>query len=290
MDYISVFRSKSGEQHVLEAYDAIMKVWPVPYQELYVETKLGVTHIIVSGPATASPVVLVHAYYASAASWYRNIEQLSEHYCVYSIDIIGDPNKSKPYKPIRKAEEFIHWFNEVMDKLNLEKSVFIGNSVGAFHILNFAMHAPDRVRKLVLIGPAATFLKINHFYYHTFPGGITGWPFLVRHAIRWIENGAQLDPLFKRLFYLMMRYGKSVNRVFPIVFSDDQLEKVNIPTLLLYGDKECIYNIGLAAKRATQLMKNIKVEIIPEANHLTAVSNPEATNNAMHHFLKETNN
>ena len=288
MDYISVFRSRSGEKQVLEAYDSIMKVWPVPYEELYVETKLGATHVIVSGPATASPVVLVHAYYASAASWYRNVERLSEHYRVYSIDIIGDPNKSKPYKPIREAEEFIQWFNEVMDKLNLEKSVFIGNSVGAFHILNFAMHALDRVQKIVMIGPAATLLKIIPFYYHTFPGGITGWPFLVRHAIGWIENGTKLDPLFKRLFYLIMRYGKSVNQVFPFVFSDDQLGKMKTPTLLLYGDKECIYNIGLAVKRATQLIKNIKVEIIPEANHLTAVSNPEATNNAILNFLNET--
>jgi pimeloyl-ACP methyl ester carboxylesterase len=289
MDYTSVFRSKSGENQVLEAYDSIMKVWPVPYQELYVETKLGVTHINVSGPSTASPVVLVHAYYASAASWYRNAVQLSEYYRVYTIDVIGDPNKSKPYKPIRKAEEFIQWLNEVMDKLHIEKAVFIGNSVGAFHILNFAMHAPDRIQKMVLIGPAATFLKINSFYYHTFPGGMTGWPFLVRHAIGWIENGASLDPQFKRLFYLMMRYGKSVNQVFPFVFSNDQLEKVNITTLLIYGDKECIYNIDQAANRAIHLMKNVQVEIVPNANHLTAVSNPEATNNAILNFLKETN-
>jgi len=174
-----------------------------------------------------------------------------------------------------------------MDKLHLDKAVFIGNSVGAFHILNFAIHAPDRVQKMVLIGPAATFLKITPFYYHTFPGGITGWPFLVRHAIGWIENGAQLDSKFTRLFYLMMRYGKSINQVFPFVLSDDQLEKVNIPTLLIYGDKECIYNIDLAAKRATQLMKNIQAEIIPNANHLTAVSNPDTTNNAVINFLKD---
>jgi pimeloyl-ACP methyl ester carboxylesterase len=290
MAYISVFRSKSGEQQVFEAYDSMMKVWPVPYEDRYVETKLGITHVIVSGPPTASPIVLIHAYYASAASWYRNAGQLSEHYRVYNIDVIGDPNKSKPCKPIRKAEEFIQWLNEVMDKLHLEKAVFIGNSVGAFHILNFAMHLPDRVRKIVLIGPAATFMKIPSFYYHTFPGGMTGWPFLVRHAIGWIENGAPLDPPFKRLFYLMMRYGKSANQVFPFVFGDNQLEKVNIPTLLLYGDNECIYNIDLAAKRATQLMKNIKVKVIPGANHLTAVSNPEATNNAILDFLKEPNN
>ena len=290
MEYISVFRSNSGEKKVLEAYDSIMMAWLVPYEELYIATKLGSTHIIVSGPKDASPIILIHAYYASAVSWYRNAAQLSEHYRVYTIDIIGDPNKSKPYKPIRKADEFIYWLNEVIDALHLEKAILIGNSVGAFHILNFALHEPERVQQMVLIGPAATFLKINPFYYHTFPGGITGWSLLVRHAIGWIENGAPFEPPFKRLFYLMMRYGKSINQVFPFVFSDDQLGRVNIPALLIYGERECIYDIQGAAKRATRLMKNIKVVIIPHANHLTAVSNPGATNSAILKFLTETKN
>jgi pimeloyl-ACP methyl ester carboxylesterase len=85
-----------------------------------------------------------------------------------------------------------------------------------------------------------------------------------------------------------MRYGKSVNQVFPFVFSDDQLVRLNLPTLLIYGERECIYDIQAAAKRAIRLMKNIKVEIIPQANHLTAVSNPGATNIAILKFLTKT--
>jgi len=283
--YLSVFRTKSGEKQVLEAYDSIIDTWPVPYEDLFIPTCLGNTHIIASGPEKARPIILIHAFYASAASWFQNVGSLSKSYRVYAVDIIGDPNKSKPHKPIRQLSEFVDWFNDVMNELHLDQADFIGNSVGAFHIMNFALHFPQRVRRMVLIGPAATFLKITPFYYHTFPGGITGWKFLVKHAIRWIENDAPLDPKFHMLFYLIMKYGKSANQVFPAVFTDEQLKRVHIPTLLIYGEKEVIYDYNLAIRRAEKYMQNIKTEIIRGGNHLNAVSQPELTNLAILNFL-----
>ena len=72
--------------------------------------------------------------------------------------------------------------------------------VGAYHIANFALNEPDRVKSMTLIGPAATFINIPTFYMNTFPGGITGWAFMVKHAVKWIENGSPLDPMFKIFF------------------------------------------------------------------------------------------
>jgi hypothetical protein len=76
---------------------------------------------------------------------------------------------------------------------------------------------------MVLIGPAATFRQIMPFYVHTFPGGMTGLPFLVNHAVNWIENGVKFDPEFRRLFYLLLKNGKATNQVFPKVFTNDEL-------------------------------------------------------------------
>jgi pimeloyl-ACP methyl ester carboxylesterase len=287
-NYLSVFRSKSGEKQVLEAYDSIMDLWPVPYEDLFLNTCLGRTHVIASGPKTAPPIILIHAFYASAATWFQNVGSLSKCYRVYAVDIIGDPNKSQPIKPIRQLSDFVDWFNDVMNKLHLDQADFIGNSVGAFHSMNFALHVPQRVRRMILIGPAATFLKITPFYFHTFPGGITGWTFLVKHAIRWIENEASLEPMFHKLFYLIMKYGKSANQVFPAIFTDEQLKRIATPTLLIYGEKEVIYDYRLAIKRAEKCMQNIKTEIIPRGNHLTAVSQPDLTGSAILNFLNKS--
>lgn len=283
--YLSVFRSQSGERLVSEAYDNLMAYWSVPYEDLYLDSKLGTTHIIVSGKAGAPPIFLIHAFFASAVSWYQNVKKLSADYRVYAVDIIGDPNKSKPLGPIRQLSLYVDWFKELMDQLHISCADFIGNSVGAFHVANFALNEPERVRSITLIGPAATFVNIPAFYLNTFPGGMTGWGFLVTHAVRWIENGAPLDPEFHNLFYLLLKNGKSANQVFPSVMTDEQLKRIKTPTLLIYGEKEVIYDYSLAIQRAEKNLIDVRIEIIPGANHITGASQPELTNDAILRFL-----
>lgn len=285
-NYLTVFRSEFGKQLVLKAYDKIVNSIGIPYQDIYLATRLGETHVITTGSDLNPPLILIHAYYASAASWYKNLKQLSEKYKVYNIDIIGDPNKSKPLKIVRQLDDFINWFDDLMDALKLENAVFIGNSVGAFHIMNYHLHSPHRVKKMILIGPAATFRQIMPFYFHTFPGGITGWPILVKHAVTWIENSVSFDPDFKNLFFLLLKYGKATNQVFPAVFKDEELKRVNVPTLLIYGDKENIYNYALALNRAKQFINNLSVRIIKNGNHITAATNSVSVNNEIMDFLK----
>jgi pimeloyl-ACP methyl ester carboxylesterase len=287
-NYLSVFRSKPGEELVLDAYNRLISLWDIPYEELYLETALGRTHLIASGQKDSLPLILIHAFYASAASWYQNVRCLSKDFRVYAIDIIGDPNKSKPLRPIRHSMSYVDWFIEILNQLNIDKCDFIGNSVGAFHIANLALNNPDRVKTMTLIGPAATFINIPKFYLHTFPGGMTGWEFMVRHAVKWVENGSPFDAQFKSLFYLTLKHGKSANQVFPAVMTDDQLMQISIPTLLIYGEKEVIYNYSVAIQRAQRCLKNVTVEIITGANHITGPSRPELTNEAILRFLRKT--
>jgi hypothetical protein len=55
---ISVFRSPEGEAQYHAAYEAVLKEWPVSYEELFIPTRLGDTHVIASGPKDAAPLVL----------------------------------------------------------------------------------------------------------------------------------------------------------------------------------------------------------------------------------------
>jgi hypothetical protein len=43
-DKISVFRSPESEAQYYAAYDAVLKHWPVPYEELSISTRFGHTH------------------------------------------------------------------------------------------------------------------------------------------------------------------------------------------------------------------------------------------------------
>ena len=91
---VSVFRSSNAKTEYYAAYEAMLKKWPVPCQELYIPTRFGDTHVIASGSQAAPPLVLLHSAGSGSVQWFRNVEPLSQHYRTYAIDVIGEVNKS----------------------------------------------------------------------------------------------------------------------------------------------------------------------------------------------------
>jgi pimeloyl-ACP methyl ester carboxylesterase len=73
----------------------------------------------------------------------------------------------------------------------------------------------------------------------------------------------------------------------PTVFSDDELRKIQTPTLLLIGDHEVIYKPEDAIRRATRLVPGLKAEIVPNANHVAEYTAPDFVNNAILTFLSD---
>lgn len=69
MAYASSFKTHAGETAYRAAYDAAMKLWPVSCEEMEIATRFGMTHVVVSGPQHAPPLVLLHGYMATLAMW-----------------------------------------------------------------------------------------------------------------------------------------------------------------------------------------------------------------------------
>ena len=91
---VDFFRTEASEARYMAAYDAVLAKWPVAYEDIVVPTRLGATHVIASGPADGSPLVLLHAAMATATVWRPNVEGLSEHFRVYAVDIVGQGGRS----------------------------------------------------------------------------------------------------------------------------------------------------------------------------------------------------
>src|SRR5690348_433802 len=160
MSHISAFKTPEGEAAYLAAYDAAMKQWPVPYQEIEIPSRFGTSHVAVSGPKDAPPLVLLHGYMATSTMWAPNIADLSRDYRVYAIDVMGQPSKSIPNEPIRNAADYVAWLTATLDALHLDRISLVGMSYGGWLSLNYAVAAPERLQKLVLLSPAASFLPI----------------------------------------------------------------------------------------------------------------------------------
>lgn len=295
-DYLPVFTSPEGETEVMRAYQAILDHWPVPYEELSIPTSYGETHVIASGPEAAPPVVLLHALLATPVSWYKNVASLSQSYRVYAVDVIGEGNRSRPVKPIASMDGFLQWFTELIDGLGIDTLYLAGNSYGGLTGAYYAMKLPERVRKLVLISPAATIHPMRPFYLHMFiPKAIyqflpklPGVQRAMRRSVDWMHNGLPQDPLWEPVFYNSMVHARLINQVFPRVYSREEFAQIKAKVLLIIGDRETVYNdLQSALHAARELMPDAEIEVIPSAHHIGMLANPEQVNRRILRFFAQ---
>jgi len=69
MSHHTAFKTPAGEAAYRAAYDSELRSWPVPCEEIDVAGLFGTTHVLVCGPTTAPPLVLLHGYMATSTMW-----------------------------------------------------------------------------------------------------------------------------------------------------------------------------------------------------------------------------
>jgi len=73
-----------------------------------------------------------------------------------------------------------------------------------------------------------------------------------------------------------------------IVFSDEELRGMQLPTLLLIGQLEALYDAQAALERARRLIPNFEGKLVPRANHEVTISQHEVVDRRVLGFLKES--
>jgi pimeloyl-ACP methyl ester carboxylesterase len=277
MTHPSAFKTPEGEAAYLAAYDAAIELWPVPYEETEIPTRFGMTHVVITGPKDAPPLVLLHGYFATLTMWSPNVADFSKDYRVYAIDVMGQPGKSipDPDEPIRDAADFIAWLSATLNGLNLDRISLVGMSFGGWLALHFAMAEPARVRKLALLSPAASFQPIvKQFMLRGMLMGLFPTRLTANSMMGWMgfkdTPGDTAARSALDLFYLGMKHFRlppETARIMPSVFSDDELRALHVPVLLLMGDHEVIYDPAKALARARALLPNFEGELVPRSSH-----------------------
>jgi len=285
--YPSSFRTPEGEARYIDAYNATLALWPVPFDSQEVNTRCGLTHIIVSGPTGAPPLLLLHGMNLSATMWFPNVADLAHRYRVYAVDTIGSASKSVASQPLKNRADLADWLDDVCDGLGIACTHILGHSHGGWIALNYAMSAPARVKRLILLAPAGALVPLAmQFYVRGIPTLLFPVRPLITSFMRWMTaEGFVVKEPFVEQFVLGAKNFKSQIRVPPSVFTDAELRKITAPTLLLLGAQEVIYDPRAAAKRARGLVPNIKVEIIPNSSHGLPMEQPRLVNERVLTFL-----
>jgi len=285
----ALFKSPEGEATYHAAYDKVLALWDVPYECLRVATQFGTTHVIASGPTAAPPLVLLHGIAISSTMWYPNIADLSRDFRTFAVDVMGDAGKSVPSHRPKNRAEHAQWLVDVFNELHIEQADVAGLSYGGFLTLNFALQAPDRVKRIVLLAPAGCFVRFRLAFWLRMASGMFLSPRAAfKSMIPWIS--ARKDAAESLVFEQMLvnwLFGRAQWGVWPRVFTDKELRSVSVPTLLLIGDREVIYDPRVAIGRATRLIPRIEVAIIPNASHFLTFDQSESVDARVLDFLKQ---
>jgi pimeloyl-ACP methyl ester carboxylesterase len=278
MSHLSNFKTAAGETAFLKAYAAAMQAWPIPYAELDIPGRFGTTHVVVGGPRHASPLVLLHGYMATSAMWSPNIVALSREYRTYAVDVMGQPSKSFPEAPIRSADDYVAWLTATLDALHLDRIILAGMSYGGWLALTYAAAVPGRVQKLVLLSPGGLEPIARQFSLRGIAMVYFPTRFLVNSFMGWLGFSRQpgetvLAPLLDSILEVMylglkhFRLAPETLRVLPTVIPDDQLRELHVPTLLLIGDHEVMFDAAATLARARRLLPDLQGELVPGARH-----------------------
>lgn len=148
----TLYSSKDAQKEILTLYQKQYARIKQP-KDLWITTSFGKTHIIRSGDTTLPALVLVHGVNACAPLALNEVPNLTDSFCVYAVDVVGQPNLSAPTRPKMKSLEYGNWLNQVINQLPADSVTLVGVSMGGFISLNALQQPSDKISKTFVIVP-----------------------------------------------------------------------------------------------------------------------------------------
>ena len=292
MFHPTAFKTPAGEAAFAAAYDAALARWPMPFSEFEIPSRFGSTYVTASGPKDAPPLVLLHGYMATSLMWAPNVAAFSRHHRVYAIDVMGQPGKSIPAEPIRSAADYVSWLNTTLYGLRIDRFALAGQSFGGWLALNYAIAQPDRVEKLVLLSPGGLLPLVPQFKVRGMLMMFVPTRFTVNSFLRWVGlSRASAGPDVRLVMELMyqgirhFRFAPETTRILPNAFSAGELSMMNVPTLVLIGADEVIYDPAKALNRALTLIPDARGTLVPHSSHEMCASKHDVVDARVVDFL-----
>ncbi len=294
------FKSVKAKEQYLDYYDKRAQEWPVASESRIVETSYGKTFIRISGPVNSQILVLLPSAGSTSLIWLPNIEALSEQFRIYAIDNIYDFGRSVNTRNIKDSEDMMIWLDELFTALDFGDSInLMGLSFGGWLASQYTLNYPNRLNKAVWLAPAATLFEFpGEWAWRGILSAIPHRYFMKKFMVEWLledlskeNNKSSLKLLDGFVDDAMMglKCFKFRMPVTPSVLTDNELQRIKVPTLFLVGENEKLYPAKKAVERLNTLAPQIETEIIPNAGHDLTFVQAELVNKKVLDFLMKTN-
>lgn len=251
---------------------------------------------------TGPTLLLLHGVASSLHTWDDWVKRLAPHYRIIRLDLPGhgltgnDPSVER-YEiayMVDKLEKFLN-------KLSIDDVYLAGNSLGGYIGWNYALHRPDRVKKMVLIDSAG-FPQDMPFImnFAALPGigeisGLMMPKFIVNMNVdaAYGDDDKVRDKLRQRYFDLTMRQGnrEALINVFRTMKEQsanphlgDRIKEIEVPTLLMWGDQDEWVPLEIM-QQFVQALPNSQSIVYEGVGHMPMEELPVQTSRDAHGFF-----
>ena len=265
-----IYRSREGEAELAALYEEALAGLGADCETRTVATSLGETHVILTGPEDAPPLVVLpggNFLNPLCLSWFL---PLAGAFRIYAPDIIGQPGRSARTRPSAKGDGHARWLVDVLDGLGLGRVPLVGISYGAGLVLRLAGLAPGRIAGSVLVSPAGIaagpiwpMIKetaLPMLLYRAFPNRDR----LLRAARPILTD---LEEPYVRQLGLVYRHVK-LDRELPRAATREELAGYESPTLLFSAENDLFFPAKRVIPRAGEIIPNLETETLPNDRHV----------------------
>ena len=255
-------------------------------------------HVRQSGPPDAPAVVLLHGFGSSLHTWDAWAAGLSATHRVVRIDLPGSglspPDPAHDYRDERSLSMLI----ALMDSLGLQRSSWVGHSMGGRIAWTFAAQYPERVDKLVLVAPDG-FASAGFAYGK--PMTVPASMGLMRHVLpkpllrmnlqaAYARPETLSDAVITRYHDLILAPGARqamLDRLQQTVLQEPQplLRQIKAPTLLVWGEADAMIAWS-NARDYLQAIAGSRLVSWPQVGHLPQEEAALASQQAVADFLR----
>jgi pimeloyl-ACP methyl ester carboxylesterase len=267
----TIYKSNEGERLIRERYQAFLKYWPVPNEQIQVPTKQGSTFVIISGPKDAPPLLLLHGGAANSAMWMGEIAAFAGFFRAYCIDMLGEPGLTVPARPSLASDAYAEWLDDVLNHLGIRRASIVAVSLGGWLGLDYAIRRPERVERVAVLCPGGIGRqKVGIVFATLLSRMFGGWG--KRKLMERILGRAPVDPAppvkaFIDFVVLIHRHFRPRMVKLP-VFSDSALGNLTAPVLAVVGGRDVLLDSKQTKRRLEQHTRGAQVVYLPEAGHL----------------------
>jgi len=253
------------------------------------------------------PVVFSHGWPLSGDAWDVQMLYLAERgYRTIAHDRRGHGRSAQPWHG-NDMDTYADDLAELIETLDLHEVVLVGHSTGGGEVARYVgRHGTGRVAKVVLVGAVPPLMLQT-------PANPGGLPLAVFDGIR---AGVQADrsQFYKDLaagpFYGFNRPDATPSqglvdtfwlqgvmgglkgqydciRQFSEVDYTEDLERIDVPTLIVHGDDDQVVPIEASARRAAGLVRNAVLKVYAGAPHGLASTHADRLNADLLAFIQD---